>query len=352
MGKKRKFVMAAAICTILTGACIYLYMSGHGKSSEPKQKTVQIGIAVYNEKDAYISNVCSYLDEEIHEYELTHSNVKIRREITDAGGSQQEQNNQIERFISLEYDLLLVNIVDRTNASVIIDSASAAGIPVVFFNREPVREDIFRKEGIYYEGSNAKESALLQAELIADAFEADKESMDRNGNGTIEFAMLEGESNHQDTLIRSEWVLKGLAQRRIQTRKIVNATANWERSQANVLVKQWLKEYPDEIELIICNNDDMALGTWDALEQEGKMDIKVAGIDGVEEVQELIRKQKILGTVLCDTKLHAKALLEFIEAFAIEGTGEDGIKLTDGRYYMIPLRVIDENSSSFPDAGL
>lgn len=342
MEGKRKILSAVAACVALVCAGGYMYVSRQAGNEEEEQKTVQIGIAVYNEKDAYISDICAYLDEEIHEYESMHPDVKIHREITDAGGSQQEQNSQIDRFISLEYDLLLVNIVDRTNASVIIDNASAAKIPVVFFNREPVREDIFRKEGIYYEGSNAKESALLQANIIADAFEASPESIDRNQNGTIEFAMLEGESNHQDTLIRSEWVLKGLEQRKVPTKKVISATANWERSQANVLVKQWLTEYPDEIELIICNNDDMAIGTWEALEEAERTDIQVVGIDGVDKVQKLVSEQKVLGTVLCDTRLHAKALFEFIEAFAIDKTGESGMSLTDERYYMIPLQIITE----------
>lgn len=93
------------------------------------------------------------------------------KKIADARGSQQEQNDQIDQFISLDYDLLLVNIVDRTNAAVIIDKATQADIPVVFFNREPVREDIFRSDQIYYEGSDAKQSAILQADVIADALE-------------------------------------------------------------------------------------------------------------------------------------------------------------------------------------
>ncbi len=53
----------------------------------------------------------------------------------------------------------------------IIDKATQADIPVVFFNREPVREDIFRSDQIYYEGSDAKQSAILQADVIADALE-------------------------------------------------------------------------------------------------------------------------------------------------------------------------------------
>lgn len=342
MRGKRKKRTAGIACLVLSGVCFCGCASKWGSREEAEQKTVQIGIAVYNEKDAFISHICNYLDEEIRAYEKDHPDVKIQREISDAGGSQQEQNRQIEQFVSLEYDLLLVNIVDRTNATAIIDKASEANIPVVFFNREPVREDIFRKEKIYYEGSNAKDSALLQADLIADAFLKSPESIDKNEDGIIEFAMLEGESNHQDTLIRSEWVLKGLEQRGVETKKIISATANWERSQAGVLVKQWVEQYPKDIELIICNNDDMALGAWDSLEEMGRTDIQVVGIDGVEEVQKLVKEKKILGTVLCDTRLHAKALLEFIEAFAIDKTGEEGIEFSDERYYMIPLRTIVE----------
>lgn len=185
-------------------------------------------------------------------------------------------------------------------------------------------------------------AALLQADIIADAYEDAPETIDKNGNGVIEFAMLEGESNHQDTLIRSEWVLKGLEERGVGIQKVARATANWEKNQANVIVKQWLEEYPEGIELIICNNDDMALGAWEALEEMQCTDIQVVGIDGREEVQKLVREEKILGTVLCDTKLHAKALLSFIEAFAVDGTKEEGIELEDERYYRIPLKVIAE----------
>lgn len=310
------------------------------KTGDARKKTVQVGVAVYNEKDAFISKICEYLDQEIYEYENRNPDVKIAREIADAEGSQQEQNEQIKRFVDLDYDLLLVNIVDRTNAAVIIDRASEAGIPVVFFNREPVREDIFRAEEIYYEGSDAKQSALLQADLIADAYEDAPGTMDKNGDGVIEFAMLEGESNHQDTIIRSEWVLRGIEEHGIEVKKIARGTANWERNQANAIVRQWLKEYPEEIELIICNNDDMALGAWEALEEMQHTDIQVVGIDGMEQVQKLVKEGEILGTVLCDTQLHAKALLSFIEAFAIDGTKEEGIGLEDERYYRIPLSVV------------
>ena len=338
--RRKKRVKGGAVLAVL-GLISLCGCASDGKAlKSTEQKTIQVGVAVYNEKDAFVSSICDYLNDEIYKYENEHPGIRIRCEIADAGGSQQEQNEQIKRFVSLDYDLLLVNVVDRTNAAVIIDRAAEEGIPAVFFNREPVREDIFRREGIYYEGSDAKESALLQADIIADAYEKEPDTIDKNGNGVIEFAMLEGELNHQDTLIRSEWVLKGLAERGIKTEKIVSATANWERGRADGLVKQWADDYPVDIELFICINVVMALGAVDALEEKQITDIQVVGIDGVADAQELVREGKLLGTVLCDTQLHAKALFDFIRAFAIDGTGADGLELVDERYYMIPLEAV------------
>ena len=73
----------------------------------------------------------------------------------DAAGSQSTQNDQVDRFLDQGYDILCVNIVDRTAAAVIIDKAQTAGVPVIFFNREPVMEDLNRWERAYYVGFRA-----------------------------------------------------------------------------------------------------------------------------------------------------------------------------------------------------
>lgn len=338
MAKKKKIWLEIGVLAVLLAVLFVVCTGSRGGAT----KTVRVGIAAYSAEDAYVNNICAHLDELIYEYENSHAGVKIERDIADAGGSQQEQNSQIERYLSLEYDLLLVNIVDRTNAAVIIDKASEAGVPLVFFNREPVREDIFRSEGVYYEGSNAKQSALLQADLIADVMEEDPNIIDRNGDGIIEFAMLEGESNHQDTLIRSEWVLKGLEQRGVKTEKVISGVANWDKNQAKVIVGQWMETYGDSIELIISNNDDMVLGAVEALKEKECDTVQVVGIDGVEEVRQLVEEGSVLGTVLCDTELHAEALLSFIEALTIDPAKWEELPLEEGRYYMIPLSKITE----------
>ena len=86
----------------------------------------------------------------------------------DASNSQRVQNDQIEQMINDGCNVLCVNLADRTEPSEIIDAAKEKDIPIIFFNREPVEEDMRRWDKLYYVGGKAKQSGELQGELAAD----------------------------------------------------------------------------------------------------------------------------------------------------------------------------------------
>lgn len=119
--------------------------------------------------------------------------------------------------------------------------------------------------------------------------------------------MLEGESGHQDTLIRSEWVLKELENKKIPTQQIAGSTGNWEKNQANVIVRQWMREYPNQIEVIISNNDDMALGAWEALEEKDAPKCRWSESTESKKYANWWMKIRSSGSVLCDTKTTCKS---------------------------------------------
>ena len=254
-------------------------------------------------------------------------------DIQDAKGNQYVQNKQVERFISLGCDTLCVNPVDRTTSSGIIDAAAAADIPVVFFNRQPVEEDMDRWDRLYYVGADAKESAVLEAEIVADQYEKDPASLDKNGDGVISYVLLEGESNHQDSLIRTEWSVQTLKDRGVPIEKITGGIANWERSQASALMEQWLELYPDTIELVLSNNDDMALGAIDALDRAGGKKISVVGIDGTTQGQDAVQSGKMLGTVSSDKTGYANAIFTIAAAAGMGEPIPGEITLDEGKYY-------------------
>lgn len=79
--------------------------------------------------------------------------------------------------------------------------------------------------------------------------------------------MLEGEPGHQDSLLRTEYAIKALTDGGVEVERLARDTANWNRAQAAARMRQWLEDYGDQIEVILSNNDDMALGAIDALSE-------------------------------------------------------------------------------------
>ena len=321
-------IMSAACMTL---ACMLL--SGCWAGAAPEKKhAIRIGVSLYRADDTFIGNIRSELEKKAKEYEQE-TGIKVTLDIQDAKGNQYVQNKQVERFISLGCDTLCVNPVDRTTSSGIIDAAAAADIPVVFFNRQPVEEEMDRWDRLYYVGADAKESAVLEAEIVADQYEKDPASLDKNGDGVISYVLLEGESNHQDSLIRTEWSVQTLKDRGVPIEKITGGIANWERSQASALMEQWLELYPDTIELVLSNNDDMALGAIDALDRAGGKKISVVGIDGTTQGQDAVQSGKMLGTVSSDKTGYANAIFTIAAAVGMGDPIPDEITLDEGKYY-------------------
>lgn len=69
-------------------------------------------------------------------------------------------------------------------------------------------EDLQRWDKLYYVGADALESGLMEGQLVADACAEDMEAVDRNGDGKLQYVILEGEAGHQDALVRTEYALK------------------------------------------------------------------------------------------------------------------------------------------------
>ena len=183
--------------------------------------------------------------------------------VRDGGGSQKIQNDQVEELIDAGCDVLCVNLVDRADPSEIIDLARENEVPIIFFNREPVAEDMLQWEKLYYVGADAKQSGVMQGELAADAVKENPQ-IDRNKDGKIQYVVLEGEPGHQDAIIRTENAVETLREQGVELEKLSYGIANWNRAQAENRMLQMIGQHQNQIELVLANNDAMALGALDA----------------------------------------------------------------------------------------
>ena len=333
-----------ALCALLGVACLALSASCETNNPEQQIETVRIGVATYRSDDTFITALCDDLERVSKQMEKK-KKKKIILNIADGKNSQSNQNDQVDNFISRSYDVICVNMVDRTVAAVIIDKAKRADIPVVFFNREPVEEDIRMWDRAYYVGTDAKESGIMQGQIILNALKKDA-GIDKNGDGKLQYVMLEGEQAHQDSLIRTEYSVKTITAGGVQMEKLANDTANWQRSLGTAKMTSWLDQFGDEIEVVLSNNDDMALGAIDALKAQDMLENGpvVVGVDGTLAALEAIQNGEMLGSVVNDAQLQAQAMLDIACALTEGSDPQQVVEGMNGQYVRAPHRIVTKEN--------
>ena len=332
------------ICCLIAALSL-LTLSACHTSTKPAP-TLRIGVALYQQEDTFIDTVGRELQRVALEKEQE-QNVKLNLYLTDGQESQTTQNEQVDRFLERGYDVICVNIVDRTAAAVIIDKAQAAGVPVIFFNREPVEEDLRRWKHAYYVGLPAGDAGILQGELVVDAWRSHEEALDRNGDGVIQYVMLEGEPGHQDALLRTEFCISTLANAGVSAEKLASDAANWQRGQASVSMRQWLQEFGENIEVVFANNDDMALGAIDACAEAG-LDKRsmpfIVGVDATPPALEALREGTLKGTVRNDATGLAENIMHLAASLSAGGEPSRDVTLTDGSYVWLRYEAVTAES--------
>ena len=330
---------AARSALALVMALASLPLLGCSRGHTEQGPSISLGVAIYNGDDTFISNMMLSLTEIAARYEQD-TGTRVYVNLTDAQENQTNQNKQIDRLVSMNYDVLCVNLVDRTDASYTIDRAMDADIPVVFFNREPVQEDLQKWDRIYYVGTDPAENGRLEGQIVVDAYKADPARFDKNGDGIVQYIIIEGEIRHQDAMIRTEVSVQMLKDAGIELEKLDGGIASWVRSQAAALSDQYFEKYGDQIELIICNNDDMVLGVIDTVERRGLSFNNIVGIDGTPAGLAAVEQGKMLGTVVIDYAAQAKLIFDLASTLAVDGDPKQVVDMGADRTVRAPMYVV------------
>jgi methyl-galactoside transport system substrate-binding protein len=257
-----------------------------------ESKSLNIGVAIYK----YDDNFMTLYRTELEKY-LTELGHKVT--VVDGKNDQAEQNNQIDTFIAQGVDVLIINLVQSTAAATVIDKVKAAGTPTVFINREPTAEDMQLWDKIAYVGADARQSGTFQGEIIADS----ENKGDFNGNGVIDYVMIMGDPENIDAQYRTEFSIKALEDAGLKVNNLFQQRGDWAQEKGQELAANALSQFGNEIDVIFCNNDGMALGALQSIEAAGRVvgkDIYLVGVDALPEVVQLVLEGKITGTVLND----------------------------------------------------
>ena len=171
----------------LTVSVLALSFPGCGKKENTSDRTLRVGIVTYTQDDPFINTMTEQIREDLKLKES--KDMKILVSVKNGDNDQRDQDELVEEMIAAGCDVLCVNLVDRTAPSDIIKAARQEKIPVIFFNREPVKEDLMQWDQLYYVGCDAKQSGEMQGEIAADYLKAHP-GADKNQDGKIQYVLL------------------------------------------------------------------------------------------------------------------------------------------------------------------
>lgn len=199
-------------------------------------------------------------------------------QIEDAQNDVAKQLDQINNFIASGVDAIIVNPVDTSATQAMTGAAEAAGVPLVYVNRQPVNVDSLPDNQAFV-ASNEIESGTLEAfELCKNLRAAGK------GGGASAYLMI-GELSNQAAVQRTKDVHDVLATDMCNFITLIDEqTANWSRDEAQNLMTNWLSS-GEPFDAVIANNDEMAIGAIQAMKAAGiDMDsVEVGGVDATQD---------------------------------------------------------------------
>lgn len=346
MKKLRRYIFLPVLIIIPLLITVYICKDRFINSDNKNNKNIKIGVTLYDQSDPFILSISSGLEQVSKEIETEKGN-RITLNVVSADGSQIQQNDQVDLFIEQGVDVICINIVDRTASSIIIDKARNANIPIIFFNREPVEEDMNRWDKLYYVGILASLTGTLQGELVIEAIDNPNKNIDKNMDGKIQYVLLEGEPGHQDASIRTEYCIKTIQDAGVELEKLANESADWKRDLAAMKVTQWAEEYGDEIEVIISNNDDMALGAIDVLREMNYYSWPlIVGVNGLESAKKEIEENSLYGTVDINAPETAESIIKLACSLAWGTPPGEAVELVSEKYTYADQSIITKESLS------
>ncbi len=295
-------------------------------------KSEDISVLYYTYSDTYVSSVRSSMDKAFGELKLGHHNY-------DAAGNQTTQTEQVDTAITKGARLLMVNVVDTGSedaAKTIIGKAKAADIPLIFFNRSVDEKVIESYDKCVYVGTDYEEAGIIQGQMIGNYLVENYGKLDINGDGRISYVMFKGQQGNLEAESRTKLSVEvankvlgdagkpalSFYDKNNRDGYLVDQNGTWSNAAANDHMKTVLSAYSEQnknmVELVIANNDEMALGALAALEEAGynktdKRYIPVFGVDATEGALAKIESGAMTGTVKQDSELMAKTLSKVSE---------------------------------------
>lgn len=230
--------------------------------------------------------------------------------------------------------------------------------PFVFFNRQPSdpttgkidMDSMNWNDKTYYVGFDAAGGGAVQGKLITDYLaKADPSVIDRNGDGIIGYVLCIGDVGHNDSKARTQGIREALGTWNGSTDPTVNKEGSvtvggkkfkvvelegkamtgtdgstWNANAATEAMGNWATKFADKIDMVVSNNDGMAMGCLQASNYPAG--VPIFGYDANADAVDAIGKGQLTGTVSQNVDAQATATLQILRNLMDGLTGADVYK--------------------------
>lgn len=290
--------MKKALFAVLVLALIAAPVFAGGGREAAGPQTYRIGAAVYGLQAEYMRLWTTALER--------HPDVQsglIDITVFDGRYDASVQQSQFETMVTQGFDGIIFVPIDIEAGAAAVAYAHAAGVPVVGSNTR-VNSDLLAS----YVGSDDVLSGYMEAMSVIEGI---------GGSGNV--VIIEGPIGQSAQIERREGNMRALAENP-NVNVLEMQTANWSRAEALDLMENWLNAHPGQIDGVIGQNDEMALGAIQAIEQAGLnvRDFAIAGIDGVTDAMLAVQEDKMV-SILQDATAQAQGALDVLMARLVDG---------------------------------
>ncbi len=176
-----------------------------------------------------------------------------------------------------------------------------------------------RPQNSWYISSNPYDIGELQASYLLRMLNSGQR-LDRNRNGIIDLALLNGELHNLNAEGRRKGFVEAIGAQIDYRMAITEFNAGWDGVSAEQMLGEYLKLNPEAVDVVVAANDEMALGAVRALQaagfnrpDRGTAVIPVLGVDGLPGMLRAISRGEATATMWRDLRHVAEATLELFK---------------------------------------
>jgi inositol transport system substrate-binding protein len=222
----------------------------------------------------------------------------------DGQNSAPKQTGDVEAAITKGVNAIVISPLDVNALAPAVQEAVTAKVPVVTIDRR-----INGVPGILaHVGADNVKGGEAQGEAIVAAFP----------NGARVFH-LQGQPGAGPAIDRNKGLHAVLDKHKDKFKFVFEQTANFARDQALSVTESGLAGLSEPPDVIVCANDDMALGALEAVRARNLKGIKIYGFDALPEALARVKDGSLAGTIEQFPGEQSRIAMDIAVAFARDG---------------------------------